>query len=174
MRSVTQGLCESLIRKCVGTACLLLVLSAFAAAQEKPTCTLPDCDQAKAFFEKFQRAIDTNERQAAASMVWYPLNSYRNGKATVVQNQTQFLAKYDAIFDAATRCALKAATVDDVWGNWRGFTISAGLMWWDRIIPNSAKNLQLSDLSKYPFGVFGVNHGPEVEKSCGNAATSKP
>ena len=125
-----------------------------APAQEKPTCSLPDCDQARAFFSKFQKAIDANEKQEVVGMVRYPLRSYRDGKPTVLKTTAQLLASYDTVFTPGVRCAIKLATVDDIWGNWRGFTISAGAIWWDRLIPNSGANVQLSDLSKYPFGVF--------------------
>src|SRR5450631_1329587 len=152
----------------------VLALPSLVFASEKPTCTLPDCDQAKAFFAKFQRAIDTNQRQEVAGMVSYPLHSYRNGKATVIKTKADLLAHYDTVFSAGARCAIKTATLDDVWGNWRGFTISAGAIWWDRIIPNSVTHngaIQPSDLNKYPFGVFGVNHSPETDKTCADDAS---
>jgi hypothetical protein len=142
------------------------MLPARAFAQEKTECTLPDCDQAKAFFAKFQQAVDGDKKQDVVAMVRYPLHSYRNGKATVFKSKAQLLAGYETVFTPGVRCAIKAATVSDVWGNWRGFTISAGAIWWDRIIPNSATNLQPSDLGKYPFGVFGVNHSPATDKQC--------
>jgi hypothetical protein len=142
------------------------MLPARAFAQEKTECTLPDCDQAKAFFAKFQQAVDGDKKQDVVAMVRYPLRSYRNGKATVFKTNAQLLIGYETVFTPGLRCAIKAATVSDVWGNWRGFTISAGAIWWDRIIPNSPTNLQPSDPGKYPFGVFGVNHSPETDKQC--------
>ena len=141
-------------------------LPAIARAQEKPECTIPDCDQAKAFFGKFQKAIAANQKQEVAAMVRYPLRSYRNGKATVFKTKAQLVAGYDTVFTPGVRCAIQSATLSDVWGNWRGFTISAGAIWWDRDIPSSAANVQTGDLSKYPFGVFGVNHSPETDKVC--------
>jgi hypothetical protein len=152
----------------VGLATLgaMLALVSVAGASEKPTCTLPDCDQAKAFFTKIQKAIDADQRQEVAGMVRYPLHSYHNGKATVIKTKADLLARYDTVFSSGARCAVTTATLDDVWGNWRGFTISAGVIWWDRIIPNSAASVQPSDLSKYPFGVYGVNHSPETDKTC--------
>jgi hypothetical protein len=144
----------------------LLASTAHLVAQEKPECTLPDCDQAKDFFQHFQHAVDENQKQQVVTMVRYPLRSYLNGKATVYKSKAQLLAGYDTVFTPGVRCAIKTATLSDVWGNWRGFTISAGAIWWDRIIPNSASNVQPSDLSKYPFGVFGVNHSPETDKVC--------
>ena len=153
----------------IGILTAAFLLPAVLSASEKPTCALPDCEQAKAFFAKFQKAIDADQRQDVAAMVSYPLHSYRNGKATVIKTKADLLAHYDTVFAAGARCAIKAATQDDVWGNWRGFTISAGAIWWDRIIPNSVAqkgNIQPSDLSKFPFGLYGVNHSPETDKNC--------
>jgi hypothetical protein len=157
-----------LARNYFGLVCLsfLFAMSCGALAEEKPQCILPDCDQAKAFFQTFQKAVDAGKKQEVVGMVRYPLHSYRNGKAMVFKTKTQLLASYDTVFTSGVRCAITTATLDDVWGNWRGFTISAGAIWWDRIIPSSAANVQPSDLSKYPFGVFGVNHSPETDKQC--------
>jgi hypothetical protein len=146
--------------------CIVVLLTQFASAQEKPECTLPNCDQAKAFFSKFQKAVEENQKQEVVAMVRYPLRSYRNGKATTFKTKAQLMAGYDTVFTPGVRCAIQTAHPADVWGNWRGFTISAGAIWWDRDIPNSASNVQVSDLSKYPFGVFGVNHSPETDKTC--------
>jgi hypothetical protein len=151
----------------------VILLPAVLSASQKPNCTLPDCDQAKAFFARFQKAIDADQRQDVAAMVSYPLHSYRNGKATVIKTKADLLAHYDTVFSTGARCAIKTASLDDVWGNWRGFTISAGAIWWDRILPKSvAQNgaVQPSDLSKFPFGVYGVNHSPETDKSCSDDA----
>ncbi len=145
---------------------VLLLLRAATVAQEKPECTLPDCEQAKTFFTKFQQAVDAGNKQDVVGMVRYPLHSYRNGKGTVYRTKTQLLAGYDTVFTSGVRCAIKTAALADVWGNWRGFTISAGTIWWDRIIPNSATNVQPSDLPKFPFGVYGVNHSPKTDKHC--------
>src|SRR5271157_3579990 len=94
------------------TMSVLLVLPGVVYTQEKSECTLPDCDQAKAFFAKFQTAVNGDQRQDVAAIVSYPLRSYRNGKATVIKTKADLLARYDSIFDPGTRCAIKAATVD--------------------------------------------------------------
>ena len=100
------------------------------------------------------------------TLVRYPLRSYHKGKVTVFKTKAQLLAGYDMVFTVGVRCAIQSASLSDVWGNWRGFTIGAGAIWWDRIIPNSATNMQTSDLSNYPFGVLSVNHSPETDKTC--------
>lgn len=109
----------------VAASLLLTQLSAMTFAQEKTECTLPDCDPAKVFFSKFQKAIEANQKQEVVAMVRYPLNSaYPDGKATVFKTKSQLLAKYDRVFTPGVRCAIQSATLSDVWGNWRGFTIS--------------------------------------------------
>ena len=164
--NVGRGKCRSSLILGIALLVGVGVLSAIALAQEKPECALPDCDQAKAFFGKFQKAIEANQKQEVAAMVRYPLRSYRNGKATAFKTKAQLVAGYDTVFTPGVRCAIQLATLSDVWGNWRGFTISAGAIWWDRNIPSSAPNVQTGDLSKYPFGVFGVNHSPETDRTC--------
>jgi len=144
-----------------------IALPVVSRAQEKPECTLADCDQAKDFFAKFQKAVDGNRRQEVVTLVRYPLRSYHKGKVTVFKTKAQLLAGYDTVFTVGVRCAIQAASLSDVWGNRRGFTIAAGAIWWDRIIiPNSATNIETADLSNYPFGVFSVNHSPETDKTC--------
>jgi hypothetical protein len=153
----------------------LFLLPAVLYAQEKSACTIPDCDQAKDFFAKVQKAIVANQQQDAAELMNYPLYSYRGGKTTVIKNKADFLDQYANIFDLGTICAIRTASVNDVWGNWRGFTVNAGAVWWSRIIPNSVKRkgeIQPADLAKFPFGVITVNHSPEREKGC--AATTSP
>lgn len=154
----------------------LLALSTRIAAQEKPQCTLPDCDQAKAFFVKFQQAVDANRKQDVAGMVRYPLHSYSNGRASIFKTKDQLLAGYDSVFTPGLLCTIKIATQADVWGNWRGFTITGGAIWWDRIVPNSATKdsaIQPPDLAKYPFGVFGVNHSTLTDKDCTGTGNAK-
>jgi hypothetical protein len=161
------------MRNCARRICTLLLLGGSTIAQEKSACSLPDCDQAKAFFQQFQKAMNEDKRQDAASLVSYPLKSYRHGKATIISNKSQLFAKYDSVFDAPTRCAIRHAGEDDVWGNWRGFTVAQGVIWWDRIIPRSVGTVQLAAISKYRFGVFSVNHGGPLPKECETATAPK-
>jgi hypothetical protein len=73
----------------------LLALPAVGWSQAKSECTLPDCDQAKAFFTKFQGAINADQRKDVVAMVSYPLRSNRNGKSTVIKTKADLLAQYD-------------------------------------------------------------------------------
>ena len=85
----------------------LLALPVLTGVKTKWECTLPDCDQAKAFFTKFQGAINADQRKDVVAMVSYPLRSNRNGKSTVIKTKADLLAQYDTVFDAGTRCATR-------------------------------------------------------------------
>jgi hypothetical protein len=67
----------------VAASRLLTLLSAMTFAREKTECTLPDWDQAKAFFSKFQMAIE----------------------ATVFKTKSQLLAEYDrGVYARRSQC----------------------------------------------------------------------
>ena len=53
------------------------------------------------------------------------------------------------------RAAILQATADDVWGNYRGFMVGRGVIWFDVVIP-SDKSVP-GDTKKYPFKVITVN-----------------
>lgn len=117
--------------------------------------TRPDCPDAIAFLAKFQAALKSNDHQAAASLVNYPLRAIPHN----IRSRSQLLANFDRIFNPQVRSAILAATPDDVWGNYRGFMIGRGVIWFDGIIPSKAHpNPSAPDYwKKYPFKLITVN-----------------
>jgi hypothetical protein len=117
----------------------------------------PDCPDAIAFLAKFQDALKSNNREAIASLVNYPLLVTGAAGKTHVRSRAQLLAGFDGIFTAAVRGAILKATPDDVWGNDQGFMIGDGVIWFDGILPaNQAGHPSTSD-AKYPFKIITVN-----------------
>ena len=123
-------------------ALLLLLpvsLCGFTAAQPKSSRSIeeickdsrPDCPQAVEFFAKFQEAIKSDKREIVASLAHYPLRVSLSGKSTFVRDKRELLRDYDRVFDAAVRCSILRAHNSDVWGNWQGFTIKEGTVWWE-------------------------------------------
>jgi hypothetical protein len=53
------------------------------------------------------------------------------------------------------RAAILQATADEVWGNYRGFMVGRGVIWFDAVI-SSDKSVP-GDTTKYPFKVITVN-----------------
>jgi hypothetical protein len=81
---------------------LLMVVFLCAAAGQAPVfgespdeiCSIPsrpDCRQAVAVFEAFQKAVMSDERKAVASMVSYPLLVRLGGKKAFMKDQSQLL-----------------------------------------------------------------------------------
>ena len=117
--------------------------------------TRPDCSGAIAFLAKFQDALKSNDHDAVASLVNYPLRTTPHN----IRSRAQLLANFDRIFTSAVRRAILKATADDVWGNYQGFMIGGGVIWFDGIIPrNEQPDLSAPDYwKKYPFKIITVN-----------------
>lgn len=159
---------ESFLRIALAIGCL----AGLALAQDAGNCTShdtstrPDCSDATAFFEKFQAALKTGDKTQLASMVNYPLRVSRHGQRIIIRNQEQFLRSYSQLFTPAVICAVEAAKPSDVWGNYQGFMVAQGVIWWDQIIPASAKNPEATS-GKYPFKIIAVNSANIPTSACG-------
>ena len=123
----------------------------------------PDCPGAIAFFHRVQSALQSKDRQTIAAMVNYPVLTSVNHKQVRIRNQQQLLAHFDDIFDAGVRCSILNATEKDVWGNWQGFTVGGGAVWFDGIIPQGEHpDTKAPDYwTKYPFKIKTINNDAE-------------
>lgn len=123
--------------------------------------TWPDCPDAIAFLAKFQSALKSNDREAVASLVNYPLLVTGAAGKMHVGSRVQLLASFDGVFTSAVRSAILKATPDDVWGNDQGFMIGDGLIWFDGIVPRDQAGSPSTPDTKYPFKIITVNRpGP--------------
>lgn len=145
---------------------LLIVLTADLAAQTGNCTTIdastrPDCPGALKFFARVQTAIRTDDRQTVAALVKYPVPTTLNHKRVNIRSRKELLSHFDQVFDADVRCAVLGATEGDVWGNWQGFTIGDGVIWFDGVIPSQEKpDVTAPDYwTKYPFKIITVNNG---------------
>jgi hypothetical protein len=84
-------------------------------------------------------------------------------KSVRIRNEQELLAHFDEIFDEGVRCVILGATEKDVWGNWQGFIVDAGAVWFGGIIPaNEKPDPKASDFwTKYPFKIKTVNNASE-------------
>jgi hypothetical protein len=117
----------------------------------------PDCPDAIAFLAKFQYALKSNNREAVAMLVNYPLLVTGGAGKTHVRSRAQLLASFNGVFTAAVRNAILKATPDDVWGNYQGFMIGDGVIWFDGILPKDQASRPPDPDAKYPFRVITVN-----------------
>jgi hypothetical protein len=93
-------------------------------------------------------------------LVTYPVLTSINHKRLRIRNQQQLLAHFDDIFDGGVRCSILNATEKDVWGNWQGFTVGGGAVWFDGIIPRGERrDTNAPDYwTKYPFEIKTINN----------------
>ena len=155
----------------IALLCLLaLAIAAVPLARAQPhasqgncthpgPATRPDCPDAIAFLEKFQAALKSNDHEAVALLVNYPLLITGAAGRTQIRSRAQLLSSFDGIFTAAMRSAILKATPDDVWGNYQGFMIADGMIWFDGIVPrNQATHPSATgNAAKYPFKLITVN-----------------
>lgn len=121
----------------------------------------PDCSRAITFFSEFQTAFRDNDRKKVAGLIEYPLLTSLHGKRVNIRRAAVLLSHYDEIFDDGVRCAILGASAKSVWGNWQGFMIGNGEIWFDGIIPQREKPDPNSPefWTKYSFKVKTVNNG---------------
>jgi len=122
--------------------------------------TRPDCPGALKFFARVQTAIRTDDRRTVAALVKYPVLKTLHHKRANIRGRKELLSHFDQVFDADIRCAILGATEKDVWGNWRGFSIGDGAVWFDAIIPpGDTPDIHAPDYwTKYPFKIITVNN----------------
>jgi hypothetical protein len=144
----------------LSSAALLLLPRIYA--QDAP-CTKdsrPDCPRAVIFFRSFQASLAKNDREGLARMVEYPLRARLNHKAVQISTPAMLLRHFDEIFDKAVRCEISEASDKDVWGNWQGFTIKDGAVWFDQRLPPGEKfDAKSPDIwTKGSFKLITVNN----------------
>jgi hypothetical protein len=167
----------SLLRLAQRSLCIAIAIACLAElslARETGNCTTreaatrPDCPAAIDFFQRLQAAVNAGDKNKLASMLSYPMRAALHGKRVQIRNRQQFLEKYSQLFNPAVVCAIKSAKDSDVWGNYQGFMIGSGVIWWDAVIPSSVKNPQPAS-GKYPFKIISLNNEGVMTPGCGNA-----
>ena len=152
---------------------LAIAFSTTSALAQSGNCTQtdsatrPDCPRALEFFRHFHLALESNDRQAVAVLVGYPVLASISHKRVRIRNQRQLLAHFDEIFDGGVRCSILNATEKDVWGNSQGFTVGSGAVWFDGVMlrgePRDPKSPDY--WTKYPLKIKTINN--DAQYPCG-------
>lgn len=90
----------------------------------------------QSFFSALQLAMASDDRQAVAHMVDYPLHTRIDGKAVTVKDTPQFVARYDGIVSAELKRAVAAQSYADLFANWQGVSIGDGKLWFSGVGKN--------------------------------------
>ena len=126
----------------------------------------PDCAAGISFLSELQDTLEQTDRDATASMVRYPLRVNSAGKTKLIKTKQELLKQYDNIFSPLTQCAITESRPEDVWGNYRGFMIGDGEVWWEASISKA------SSKSKPVFKIITINQESSKIQAC--AALASP
>jgi|HigsolmetaAR201D_1030396.scaffolds.fasta_scaffold00149_24 hypothetical protein len=85
------------------------------------------------FFEKLQKAVQADDRQAVASMVEYPFAAHVNGKAVKIRDAKHFVDDYTKIITPKVKEAILGQRYADLFANWQGVMIGDGEVWFSGI-----------------------------------------
>ena len=142
---------------------------------QKDDSSRPDCPSALVFFREFQSELQADNRHAVARMVTYSLLTTDHHRTIHITSERQLLTHFDEIFDAEVRCVILHANEKDVWGNWQGFTVDSGAVWFDSIIPaNEKADPTAADYwTKYPFKIKTVNNSSEYPCNSSGSVNSQ-
>jgi hypothetical protein len=84
-----------------------------------------------------------------------------------IATRQSFLAHYDEIVNPAERCAITAAKDSNIWGNWQGYTIGSGVVWWGKeASKDDQKPGQEIDWTGIPFKVKTFKNIDVMTEGC--------
>lgn len=136
----------------------MILISSSAVTGQTGNCVQndaarPDCPDAILFFQHVQTALRNNDRKTLASLISYPVLTSLNHKKVRIRSSRELLSHFDEIFDGGERCAILNATDADVWGNWQGFMIGRGAIWFDAVGP------KIEETEERQFRIITINNG---------------
>jgi len=86
--------------------------------------------KSRAFLAELQAAVSKDDKAGVAGMISYPLLVIHGSSKKRVRTQTQFLSRYDSIFDAHVRQAITEQSPKCLFGNYQGTMIGNGEVWY--------------------------------------------
>jgi hypothetical protein len=92
------------------------------------------------FLERFQRALQVNDRRAISRMVSYSINVNAAGKCKAIGGTTAFLRYFDQIFDSKLRDLVFNQKPENLLINSRGVGLELGAVWFGGICKDNECN----------------------------------
>ena len=105
---------------------------------------------ARAFLAQLQAAVQSNNKEAIAGMISYPLLVLRSGKRTHEQKPQAFLANYSLIFTDPVRDAVLHQTAQCLFGNSSGAMVGNGAVWFREEGPGQWKIITINESATAP------------------------
>jgi uncharacterized protein YbaA (DUF1428 family) len=109
-----------------------------------------DAAQVTAFLKCLQTSVALGNRLKVASLVHFPLKVWVDGAETVINNESEFQAKYGRIFDADMKKAIADARVDTLVANQQGVMFDNGRLWFRPLAEhkNAVKIVAINDAAQ--------------------------
>jgi hypothetical protein len=85
------------------------------------------------FLKSLKVAVGSNERSAVSRMVAYPVKVYVGDTTEAVSTPAEFVRRYDRIFTAEVKQAVRSQSSHCLFGNADGFMIGDGQVWFAEI-----------------------------------------
>jgi len=109
-----------------------------------------DAAQVTAFLKCLQTSVALGNRLKVATLVRFPLKVWVDGEQTVINNESEFQAKYGRIFDADLKKAIADAKVDTLFANQQGVMFDNGRVWFRPVVEhkNAVKIVAINDTAQ--------------------------
>ncbi len=105
---------------------------------------------ARSFLAQLQAAVQSNNKEAIAGMINYPLLVLRSGKRTHIQKKQAFLANYGLIVTGPVRDAILHQEAQCLFGNSSGAMVGNGEVWFREQAPDQWKIITINESASAP------------------------
>ena len=123
-----------------------------ALGQAAPAFTAAGTDAAQvtAFLKCLQTSVALGNRLKVASLVHFPLKVWVDGEESIINNESEFQAKYGRIFDADMKKAIADAKIDTLVANEQGVMFDNGRLWFRPFVEhkNAVKIVAINDTAQ--------------------------
>ena len=93
-----------------------------------------DAAQVTTFLKCLQSSVALDNRIKVATLVHFPLKVWLDGEETVIDNESEFQARYSRIFDADVKRAIAEAKVDTLVASQQGVMFGNGRVWFRPVV----------------------------------------
>jgi len=93
-----------------------------------------DAAQVTTFLKCLQSSVALDNRIKVATLVHFPLKVWLDGEETVIDNESEFQARYSRIFDADVKKAIAEAKVDALVASQQGVMFGNGRVWFRPVV----------------------------------------
>ena len=83
---------------------------------------------------KIKKFIETDDKEAMANLIMYPIKYEENDKFIKVYNKEQFIENYDKIITDEIRKVVSESDYKEIFSNWQGAMLGSGKIWFTSYI----------------------------------------